>query len=145
MTLAICSNVACNGGESPVVGDKTDVIVFVTRRLDTGMFEAYKAEDQAFIEKVRKALQEDLKQPDRRSGDGLGMSVNHVLVFRNKNGETTSFEILGDEFLVVDSTRYSAQETIRSLKNARAEEALHAISADEARRLVPSKVDGYLQ
>jgi len=145
MASAICFSVGCNGGASQTVGNNTDMIVF-TNRMKTGRFQAFKIEDQAVIERTRKALQEDLRRPDKLSNLGLGMSVNHLLVLRDKDGTFTSFEILGDEYLLVESTRYPAQRTIEVLKDARAGGAAHPISAEEARGLVSSSVrDYYLQ
>ena len=143
LASAICCSVGCYRGASQTVGNNTDMIVF-TSRMKTGRFEAFKIEDQAVIERTRKALQEDLRRPDKLSGRvEMGLSVNHVLVLRDKDGGITQFKILGDDYLLVESTRYPAERTIEVLKNARADEIAHAIDAEEARRLVSSSVDDY--
>jgi hypothetical protein len=140
MTPAICCMVGCSPSASHMVGDNTDIIVFVA---GDG---AYKIEDRAFIERMRKALQEDLRRPDKNwRRETIGVGASHVLVLRDKDGETTAFDILGNKFFVVENIRYRAQRTVEVLRAARADGAAHAISADEARRLVPSTLDGELQ
>lgn len=120
------------------------MIVFASRSLDTGKFHAFEIDDPVVVEKARQAVEEDLKHLDKRSGLGLGMSVNHVLVLRDKDGNTTSFEILGDEFILVDSKRYQAERTIEVLKNARAGGGAVPIDPEQAKRLAPC-VQGYLE
>ena len=143
-TVAICAGCGCNDGAPPTVSKDIRSIVLVSRSLDTGRFQAFEIKDQAFVERARLALHEDLMHADERSGLGLGMSVNHVLIFRDKDGNTSLYKILGDEFIVVDSTRYSAQRIVTVLREAHTAGAANAISPEQAKLLAPA-VDGYLR
>jgi hypothetical protein len=140
MILAIYCMVVYNPSASHTVGDNTDMIVFVDLMGDENRpyQQAYKIEDRAFIERMRKALQEDLRRPEKNWRQRMGLGASHALVLRDKDGKTTEFDILGNTFLVVEKIRYPAQRTMEVLRAARADGAAHAISADEARPLVPS-------
>ena len=144
VAAVVCWGCGCNGNSSSTVDKDANMIVVISRSLDTGKFQAFEIDDPVVVGKARQAVQEDLKHPDKRSNIGLGMSVNHVLVLRDKEGNTTSFEILGDEFIVVDSKRYQAQRTIEVLKYARAGGAAVPIGPEQAKRLAPC-VQGYLK
>ena len=134
----------CNGGSSPIVNDDIHSIILVSRSLQTGRFEAFEIKDQVFVDQVQMALRDDLAHADERSGLGLGMSVNHVVVLHRKDGNTSLYEILGDEFILVDSTRFPARRTVTVLRRAHADGAAVPISAEQARTLVPA-VNGYLK
>ncbi len=145
-TLLVCAGCGegCNDSSpGPLIKD-TQVVVLASRNLETGRFEAFEIRDKAMIEQAKSALMQDLRHPDQHSKSGLGMSVNHVLAFCSADGETAVYELLGDQFILSNSTRYPAQQTIAVLKAAKSQGKAVAITSEQARHLAPD-LGGYLE
>ncbi len=113
------------------------MMVLASRNLTTGRFEAFQVTDKTLVEQAQSALRSDLLQRDKNWQTGLGMSVNHVLVFRDQNGDAELYTILGDHFIVLDNVRYPSRHTITVIRAARDEGKAVAISNESARSLVP--------
>jgi hypothetical protein len=136
--IIMCCGFGCHA--PPTIDKDANMVVVVSRSLPSGKLQAFKIDDPGVVEKMRQAVQEDLRHPDNPKID-RPISVNHILVFRNKDGNTTSFSILGDHFIVVDSRRYDAKRTIGVLRNAHHNGTVVPIDAEEAKRLVPDMRD----
>lgn len=133
----ICLAVGCSRDPDPGLGDETHLIVFSSRNLQTGRFEAFKIEDPAFLERLRAAFLEDLTRPGENSRVSIAMSVNHVLTFHDSEGNVAVFAIKGDRFILVNRRRFYADGTIAVLKDAHAKGAAQPISSERARHLAP--------
>lgn len=142
--VTICLGCKCNRGASSAVSKDISTSVLLSRNLETGRFQAFVMKDQAVLKQLRDALQQDLTHSDGQSWVELGMSVNHVLALRSKDGKTSLFKILGDHFIVVDSIRYPAERTLAVWNDARLDGAACAISPEDAKRLAPA-LNGYLR
>ena len=135
--MAVCPGCRCHNTPR-IVGQSIRVVVLADRRLPTGEFEAFEIKDRALILRAQSALEEDLQHPDKDSKWGLTMSVNHMLVFCGTDGAEYVFHILGDHYIVFDSRRYLARNTMAVIRAAHAEGAAVPISAEQAHLITPA-------
>ena len=125
------------------VSADTQVVVLISRSLQTGRFQAFEIRDCAFVEQARSALKEDLRHPDKYSKHGLGVSVNHALAFCGADGNVVLISILGDHYIALGSMRCSAEQTMAAIRTAHSRGVTSPISAERAKHLAPV-LDRYL-
>jgi len=137
--MVACTGCGRGSNRTPLSKD-VHTLVLISRSLDTGRFRAFEITDRALLEQILSALKEDLRHRDKHSDEGITMSVNHVLVFCGKDGKSSVYDILGDDFIVSGSNRYPARQTITVMQAIHAQAGATAISAERAKHLVPEWV-----
>lgn len=132
----------CGRQDSPRVLTGSFQLVLVLRRnLDNGRFDAYAPADVKVSEVFRLALEKDLAvEHQGERGVSIGMSVNHVLFVRSED-KVYRYDIVGDEYLVVDETRYSAEHLATALRASHRQGRLVLISNEKASVTLPEARD----
>ena len=121
LALVFCGLVmGCSDAGSDKSPPARSAKVFYMRRdTTTGVFQPYVLSDPKAIDQLRAAIHDaTTRGPILRSDWHMGISVMHALLFYDsRNTIVFQCHILGDDYLVVDGKRYSAEATLSCLKD----------------------------
>ena len=115
--LMLCGCSDSRSGDVPPSG--ASKILYMRRAIPSGKFEPYVLDDKEALEQLRSAIREDVLHASiMPSNENVSASSMHELLFYDaENTLMFRYRILGDSYLVMNSNRYGAKNTMNCLKD----------------------------
>lgn len=136
LMVCVACGYSCRRRVGPLPGGEAASVIYVGSELPSGLFRGYRISGYENANALHQALEADSAHRDRLSDTGITLSVCHMIWFLDDMGRVVgSYAILGDDYVVLDGTRYYCTRTLAKLREFVANGSAERIPVDELRRI----------
>ena len=136
LMACVACGYSCRRRVGPLPGGEAASVIYVRRELPSGRFRGFRISGYENAKALHQALEADIAHKDMDSEAAILLSVNHMVWFLDETGRVVgSYEILGDDYVVLGGTRYYCTRTLAKLREFVANGSAKRIPLDELRRI----------